>query len=139
MKMLLASLCGGILMFLLGWLFYGFLLMDFFTANTTQYEGLMNEMPNLVLIFISNLGLAFLLSFIFQQWAGIKTLTGGLTAGLIIGLVLGVIYDLYILASMNLYSVTLVIVDILTNTVMTGILGAFIGWFLGTGKKKEAV
>jgi hypothetical protein len=138
-KILLATLCGGILMFLLGWLIFGILLMDFYTANTIQYEGLMKEMPNLLLLFISNLLSAFLLSFIFQRWAGIKTFIGGLNGGLIIGLLLGLIYDLYFLASMNLYPVSLMVVDVIANAIMVGLVGGFIGWFLGTGKKKEAV
>ena len=136
-KLIIATIAGGVAYFLLGWLIYGILLMDFFIANSIQYEGLWKEMPNLVLMFISNLLGAFLLAFIFHTWAGIKTFLGGLTGGLILGLIMSLMWDLYFLASMNLYSVTLVVVDVLVGTLFTGIIGALIGWILGFGKKGE--
>jgi len=139
LKVIIATIAGGVAYFLLGWLIYGILMMDFYTANTIQYPGLWKEMPNLLLMFISNLLGAFLLAFIFHRWAGIKTFLGGLTGGLILGLILALMWDLYFLSSMNLYSVTLVVVDVIVSTIFTGIIGGLIGWILGFGKKEEAM
>ncbi len=138
-KIIVATIAGGVAYFLLGWLIYGILLMDFYTANTIQYAGLWKEMPNLLLMFLSNLLGAFLLAFIFHRWAGISTFSGGLTGGLILGLILALMWDLYFLSSMNLYSVTLVVVDVIVSTIFTGIIGGLIGWILGFGKKEEAM
>lgn len=136
-KLIIATIAGGVAYFLLGWLIYGILLMDFYMANTIQYPGLWKEMPNLWLMFISNLLGAFLLAFIFHTWAGIKTFLGGLTGGLILGLILSLMWDLYFLSSMNLYSVSLVVADVLVGTLFTGIIGGLIGWILGFGKKNK--
>jgi len=138
-KVTIATIAGGVAYFLLGWLIYGILLMDFYTANTIQYPGLWKEMPNLLLMFISNLLGAFLLAFIFHRWAGIKTFLGGLTGGLILGLILSLMWDLYFLSSMNLYSLTLVLVDVIVGTIFTGIIGGLIGWILGFGKKDKVI
>ena len=140
-KLIIASLAGGVLMFFLGWLVYGVLLMSFYEANTTHYEGLMKEMPNMYLMVLSNLLMGFLLAFMFQRWAGFKTLSAGLTGGLIFGFLIALIYDLYFLACMNLFPLKLMIVDVIVSTVITCITGALIGWILGFEKKKtpEAV
>ena len=71
-KLILATLAGGILYFLLGWLIYGVLLMDFSMANTTQYAGLMKDMPDLLVLFLGNLSFALLMAWIFQKWANIS-------------------------------------------------------------------
>ncbi len=132
---LLTVLVGAIFLFLVGWLVYGFLLMDYYAANVIHYDGLMKEMPNLLLIFISNLSWAFLFTIIYERWAGIKNFKDGFVAGLIIGLPLFITFDLWFLAGMNLYSTASIIVDIIVNTVISGLLGGLIGWMLGFRKE----
>ena len=137
-KAILAAVAGAIFAFLLGWLIYGILLMDFYEANTTHYDGLMKEMPNLVLIFLNNLIWSFLLAFIFYRWGAIKSMGNGMKGGIIIGLPVALSFDLYILAGMNLFTPTLVVVDVIVSTVMTALVGGLIGFILGTGKKAAA-
>lgn len=136
-KIILSAIVGSIFYFLLGWLIYGFLLMDFFAENTKQYEGLMYEMPNLLLYFLANLSLSYLLAFIFQKWAGIKTISRGFSAGFLIGLFLSISIDLMNYASMDLYTPTLLVVDIIANSVIIALVGGSIGWILGFDKKSE--
>jgi hypothetical protein len=135
-KIILAAIAGSIIYFLLGWLIFGFLLMDFFAENTKFYEGLIYEMPNLLLVFLSNLSLSYLLAFIFQKWADIKTLSKGFTAGFFIGLFLSISIDLMFYASMDLYTPTVVVIDIIANSVIIAFVGGSIGWILGIDKKK---
>jgi len=136
-KIILAAIAGSILYFLLGWLIYGFLLMDFFVENTKFYEGLMYEMPNFLLYFLANLSLSYLIAFIFQKWANIKTISKGFSAGFFIGLFLSISIDLMFYASMDLYTPTGVVVDIIVNSVIIGVAGGSIGWILGFEKKTE--
>jgi hypothetical protein len=130
-KLILATLAGGILYFLLGWLIYGVLLMDFSMANTTQYAGLMKEMPDLLVLFLGNLSFALLMAWIFQKWANISSAGSGFSAGLFIGFLFAVTVDFMFYSMMNLYSITMVIVDIITTSVMSAIIGACIAWVLG--------
>ncbi|MBK7856274.1 MAG: hypothetical protein IPJ79_16525 [Bacteroidetes bacterium] len=46
-KVIAAAIAGAITTFMLGWLIYGMLLMDFMEANTVKYEGLMLNPQNL--------------------------------------------------------------------------------------------
>lgn len=137
-KVILAGIAGAVVAFLLGWLLWGVLAMDFMMANTTHYEGLMKEMPNLFLIFLSNLIWGLFVAYVFDRWASISTFTGGMVGGLIIALPISLMFDLYFLAGMNLYNVQAVVVDVLLNTVVGVVIGGVIGWVLGTGKKAVA-
>jgi hypothetical protein len=134
-KLILASVIGAVVAFLLGWLIFGIILMGFYEANTTQYTGLMKEVPNLFLMIIANFFMAFLLSFIFQRWAGFKTFMQGLNGGMLIGFCVGLSYDLFFIAMMNLYNTKVMVVDVLANTILMGIVGGVIALILGYEKK----
>lgn len=132
---MLAGLAGGIFYFFLGWLVYGILLMNFYTANSTHYDGLNKEMPVMWMLALSNLLMGYFLAFIFDRWARISTLKGGFIGGLSIGLFVSLIYDFSFLSMMNLMNFTLAIVDILVSSVVIGMVGAVVGWVLGYKKK----
>ncbi len=137
-RAILAAIAGAIFAFFLGWLVFGILLMDYYTAHITHYDGLMKEMPNLVLIALSNLIWGFLFAFVFERWAGIKTISGGILGGIILGLPVMLIFDLYSLAGMNLFSPTLIVVDVIINTLMIALMGGLIGLILGLKKQAAA-
>jgi hypothetical protein len=134
-RLIIASIAGAVLYFLLGWLIYGILLTGFYEANTVHYEGLYKAMPNLALLFISNLTMAFLMSLIFQRWAKFTGFSKGMTGGIILGFFISLTYDLSFLSMFNLYNAPATIVDVLVSTVIVGIVGGFIGWILGYVKK----
>jgi len=136
-KMLLAALGGAVTFFILGWIIYGLLLMGFFEANSIHYEGLMYEMPNIFLIFISNLATAVLLAYIFDNWANFRTFSKGFMGGVIIGILIAISYDLMSLATMNLMNTTAVFVDIIAGTIIIGITGGIVALILGTGKASK--
>jgi len=137
LKLFLATIAGAIIAFFFGWLVYGVMLMDFFTANTIHYEGLMMEMPNIFLLALGYLAISFFMAFVFQRWAAFTTFMSGLYGGLVIGFFFSFTFDLYIMAGMNLYTPTSTIVDIVVNTVIYGITGGVIAFILGLKKEKE--
>lgn len=139
-RVLAATVAGGIVIFFLGWLIFGVLLMEFMKAHTINYPGLLKEpMPDMIPLALANLAWAWLIAFIFDYWAGIKTFVAGLKGGALImfPLILGL--DLMYLAFMNLYQgFTPLIVDVTASTVIGAIGGGVIGLVLGmVGKKAE--
>jgi hypothetical protein len=136
-KAIIAAVVGAIAYFLLGWLVYGLLLMDYYTAHTIHYEGLMKSDMNLPILFLDNLSWAFLLSFIFDRWAGIRTFKGGLFGGLIIAFFAGLSMNLYYLSAMNLFTTGLLFADLLANMFVNAIVGGVIGFMLGIGQKGD--
>jgi hypothetical protein len=133
MRVLLATLAGAITLFVLGYLIWGMLLASYFKDNEIQYAGLSKQpTPNLVSFFLSNLALAFLLAFVFDQWASISTFVGGLGGGAMIGVLIHLSWKLSLMGYMNLYKkITPVVVDVLAEVARTSLAGGAIGTVLG--------
>ena len=129
-KTLLAGLLAGIITFLLGWLIFGMLLMDFYMSNSTLYTGLMKDPPDFVAIFIANLSWGLLIAYIFNL-AGIKTTQNGAIKGVIIFFLVVLGVDLLYYAQMNLFGLKVILVDVIANVVLGAIVGAFVGWWYG--------
>lgn len=133
-KRILATLVGFVTYFLLGWLIYGMALSGFMEAETTP-AGLAVTRTDETMIWwamiVSNIFLAYFLVYIFGTWANISTFMGGLKAGLTLGLIIAIAFDLMFYSMSDMMTVNGYIVDILVTTVMWGITGGVIGWFLG--------
>ena len=119
----ISGLVGGIVNFLLGWVFYGMLFKDSFP----QPEESTNTM---LLIFLGCLTFALFIAYIYTQWAQIKTLATGAKAGAIIGLFLGLNWNIWAVI-MNDRTLETLLLDTAITVVMTAITGAAIGMVLG--------
>ncbi len=133
-KVLLGALIAGVAAFLLGWLIFGILLMDFYLANSTEYPGLMKDSPNFVLIFVANVAWGLMLSYVFNL-ANIRSVRNGAISGAIIFLLTSLGIDLLYLAQMNLMNTTAIVVDVIANAFLGLIIGAILGWWFSRGVK----
>jgi hypothetical protein len=134
-KTLLGALIAGVISFLLGWLIFGILLMDYYSAHMVQYTGLTKNPPEIWIIAISNLVWGLLIAWIFSI-AGINTVSKGFSTGFIIALLMVLGFDLLMYAQMNLFDIRMLGVDVVLNAVMGGITGAVLGWWFGRAKVK---
>ncbi len=130
-KTILGTLAGTVVMFLAGWAIWGFALFNIQKNHTQEYEGLMPDMPNMLLMALSMVSAALLFTIIFDRWAGIKTFKTGAMAGAVIALLIGLNHDLMWLASANLIDGTVVLTNIVGNLVWGALAGGVIGWVLG--------
>jgi hypothetical protein len=132
-KRMLATLAGFVVFFLLGWILYGMLLMDFLTSNQGAATGVMRADTEMIwwALAVGNLLQAYLLVYIFGNWANITTFGGGFRAGVIIGLIIGYGYDLTMYGTTHIMNLTATLVDPIVVAVMMGISGGVIGVVLG--------
>ena len=139
-RLLAATVAGGITFFLLGFLIYGLILeQSVMKPNMNTYPGLMNEMPVWAPLVLANLVSALLLSYIFDQWAGIRTFAGGIKGGAIVWFLIALSFQLMFLAFMNLHKNYIpVVADVIGSTVMGAIGGGVIGQVLGMMNKQAA-
>lgn len=137
-KFVLSGIIGGICYFLLGWLFYGFLLRSYFEANGGTAIGVNREMPILWILFIGHLSLAFLVATIFS-WRKIFTPSAGAKSGAIIGFLSGLGTNFIMYATSNIINKMTVMANVSTTTVMTLITGTVIAIILGKGKQQAWV
>ncbi len=134
-KILLGGIAGGLAFFLLGWVVYGMLLMDYTTANNNQCS--MRPMQEMIwwAMIISNLAFGFLLSVVFS-WSNTTSVMAGVKVAVIIGLLISISMDLSSYAMTSMFSnFTAVFVDIIAFTVMSAITGAVVALVMGMGKK----
>ena len=90
-----------------------------------------------MVIFLSNLVMAFMLAVVFEYWASIRTFVGGLKSGAILGFLIALSIDLGELGYVNLYKgYALIPVDVLAETVRTALAGGVIGAVLGMMNRK---
>ena len=135
-KFAIGTLAGGVAFFLLGWLLYGILFMNYFEANAGSATGVSKESMNMVALFLGNLAMAALYTLIFLRWANISTFMGGLKAGALIGLLVALGLDLTMFGTTNLMTLNGMVMDVVVSTVMSAIAAGVIGWVLGMGKKE---
>lgn len=129
-KTLIGGFLAAILSFLLGWLIFGILLMDYYAANMKTYEGLTKTEPVMWAIALANLCYGMLLAYIFQL-GGIVTASKGFITAMIVSMLTSMSFNLYMHAQMDLYNGSLLVIDVLINMVFGGIVGAFLGWWFG--------
>lgn len=122
---LVGGIVGGIVDYLLGWLFYGILFMDAFGGK---------EPENMLFIFLGCMSFGFLISFVFTRWAHITTATTGLKGGVVMGLFAG-LQSNFFSNSMNANpDYQLIALDMAIMIVMGALVGAAIG--IVNGKMK---
>ncbi len=136
MKIIRGTFFGGIAYFLIGWLVWGILLMDFYTANFNQCSG----RPEMEMIWwaliVSNLSIALLLT-LFLKWSGAKGIVDGLKTGALFGFLYAFTLDLGFYSMTTMFNnFTAIVVDIVVNTLVMAVLGLII--VLTWGKEKTA-
>tara|TARA_R110002126_G_scaffold180762_6_gene329575 strand:+ start:3067 stop:3459 length:393 start_codon:yes stop_codon:yes gene_type:complete len=115
-----SGIVGGIVDFLLGWLFYGIIFIDTFP----QPEESANTM---LFIFLGCLTFGLFVAYIYTKWAQITTALTGAKAGAIIGLFIGLFSNFFNLAMNTESTMELAGLDVLISIVMASIIGAVIG------------
>ncbi len=130
-KILLGGIAGGVSFFLLGWLIYGILLIDYTTANYNQCAA--RPMQDMIwwAIILSNLSSGFLLSLVFS-WSNTSGLMTGAKVAGIIGFLYALAVDLSVYSMSTAFSnLSALLVDIIAYTVMSAIAGVVIGLVMG--------
>lgn len=130
-RVLLAALAGGVAAFLLGWLIYGFLVMDLMRSVNPQVAGYEKAEPELWALALSNIVWALLYALVFSRWAQISTFISGAVGGAWMAVLIALSIDLYFIAATNIMSFNGLLVDVVVNAVMGAAVGGVVGWVLG--------
>jgi hypothetical protein len=134
MKILRGTVFGGIVYFLLGWLFYGILLMDFFSANMNQCANKPDGGMIWWAMIVSNLVTALLLTLILR-WSGAKSIIDGLKTGALFGILLTLSFDLSSWSMTTMYNnFGTLVADVAVSTLILAVEGMII--VLLWGKEK---
>ena len=121
---ILGAIAGGIAMFLVGYLFFGFLFADFFMANSNQYPGLMKDPPNVLLIFLFNLVWAWIIAFVMEYSIREVSPIGGAILGAVLMFAIALGMDIEYEAFMNMHKS---FVPLIAHMVIVAFMGALAG------------
>ena len=128
---LLASLAGGIIFFVTGFVFYGVLLHDFMVASSAA--GVMKETPDFGPLILSQLIFGAFLTMVLRRWPGAGTLVQGAKAGAVLVLLLGLGFSLVQYATMNVIEAAVVPVEAVVASIRGALAGGAIGAVLSRG------
>ena len=132
-KILLATLGGAVVLFLLGGLIYGLLLADMLAGMMEAGKACMNDPISMPWIIVANIVQALLLAMVLDKF-GISTVQSGAIAAAWITLLIGVMFDSWMFAQFNFMTTNMMVIDVIANTLMGALAGAVIGWILGKVK-----
>jgi hypothetical protein len=125
MKILRGTIFGGIAYFLLGWLVWGILLMDFMSAHMNQCAARPEGAMIWWAMIVAALVVALLLSLILY-WAKAKGI-GGLLIGALFGVLYASFVDFSTWSMTTMYSsIETMLTDILASAVVYALVGIVI-------------
>ena len=127
-RFLIATVIGGVSLFLVGSVVWGFVLANAYPVSVVD-----REVPLILWLALSQLAWAAVLTVIIGKWPGASTPGGGFKAAAIIGFLTSVSVGLGFYAMMTLPVSVMTYVDPFLWAINFGIAGAAIGWWLGRG------
>ena len=127
-KLLIGGIIGGILFFLLDWLVYGNLLMNFMKDNPGTAMNVSRAQSDMQYLYlaIGNLSGGFLLSYIFVR-ANVNSFSSGLVTAGVVSALLSVAVDVTMYGWSNIMSKKSLMADVLAYIVIGAVVGAIIG------------
>lgn len=135
-KFLIGGIVAGILYFLLGYLFFGNLLAQYFIDHPGATVGIDRAMDHFQwwALILGNFASGFLLAYVFAK-AGVSTLLSGFITGGIIGLLMSSSYNLVMYATTNVTSKHAMAAHVGAFVIISAIVGAVVGAIMGLGNK----
>jgi len=121
---LVSGVVGGIVNFLLGWVFYGMLFKDIYP------EG---ENMNLLFTFLGCLTSGLFIAYIFTKWAGITNPVTGIKAGAVIGFFTSLSMNLFMYSNRTVNYQNMAL-DVIITIVISAFMGAIIAFVNGKMK-----
>jgi hypothetical protein len=130
-RFVMATLAGGITVFVMGYLIYGLATASFFAANQGSAIGVMKETPDFLYLGLGQLVFGALLAVVIGKWARVSGAGAGLQIGAVLGLLFGFGIDLTLYGVDNISTLTATLVDPFLVAIQMACGGAVVGAVLG--------
>ena len=124
-RILTGTVVGGIVLFLLGYLIFGIVFADFFTANAGSATDVPKMPPDFVSLGIGQLAWGAVLTLILG-WAGVRSIGQGVTTAGLAGLLIFLGVDLTLYATSNTQNLTAALVDPILAAILFAAAGGAI-------------
>ena len=125
----LATLAGGIVFFVTGFLFYGLLLQEFMMA--ADKGGVLKDTPDFGILILSQLIFGAFLTMVLRRWPDAGTVAEGAKAGAVLMLLLALGSSLAQYATTNAIEAPVIAVNAVVGAIRGALAGGAIGAVLG--------
>ncbi len=138
-KLFIGSIVGGILIFLLDWLIFGNLLMNFMKDNPGTALNVNRAQADMQFMYLAvgSLSGGALLAYIFEK-ANVNSVASGLVTGGVICFFMNLSIDATMYGWSNIMSKKGMTADILAGVLIGAIVGAVIGFIYSKFSRKTA-
>ena len=130
-RLIIGTIVGGIVLYILGYLIWELVFADFFAANAGSATGVYRDNPVIWALALGTLSYAALLTLAIGTRGGSTTIVDGLKIGAIVGFLMWFGSDFIHYGIANIANLTATIADSLLELVRAGISGAIIAAVLG--------
>jgi hypothetical protein len=124
------TIVGGVVLYVLGYVFFELLLGDFYAANGGSATGVMREAPIFWALGVGAAAYTLLVLYALKSQGAAVSMASGMKAGAIVGCLIWLCADFTLYGITNMSNLTLTIVDPAMEIVRGGILGAVLGMVL---------
>ncbi len=125
-RLVIGTVAGGIALFILGYVIWNMLFVEFFAANAGSVTGVAKDPQVMWAIAVGTLSYAALITLAIGTRAGSATIVEGLKIGAIVGGLMWFGADMIIYGVWNVSNLTAAIADSLLELIRAGISGAVI-------------
>ena len=130
MKFAVGSVVCGMLMYAVGYVFWDILLLDYYTANSGAAGAGLRENQVLWAALLGTLIYGALVTHLVGAKSGATTMASGLKAGALAGFLLWGAANFIVFGFLDLWYITVVLLDIVLETVRGAIGGAAVALLL---------
>lgn len=126
-RLVLSTLVGGLVSFVLGGVIYGVGLAGFFEQHLGSASGVMRDPMVFWALALSELAGAALLTLVIGSWARVAGAAAGARLGAIVGLLVSIFFDFNIYGTTHVFDLTAALVDPVIGAARFAVTGAVIG------------
>jgi len=135
-KLTLSTLAATVVLFLLGFLWYGMLMADFYASNGGGATDVGKDPLDMWALILGILIISCAMAYLFPKWSrGANNAKQGFIFGALIGLITGFGTAFITYGTSNFMNMTGTIVDGIFNIVQKGLAGIVIALVYGRGKE----
>lgn len=127
---IVGTIAGGIVLYVLGYVFFDLLLGDFYAANGGSATGVMRETPIFWALGVGAIAYTVLVLYALGSQGASVSMASGMKAGAVVGFLIWLCADFTLYGITNMSNLTVTVVDPLVEIVRGGITGAVLGMVL---------
>jgi hypothetical protein len=125
-RLIIGTIVGGIVLYVVGSLFWGMMFADFFESNVGSATGVTRDPQLIWSVVIGTLAYGMLLTLSIESQSGSASVVDGAKVGAVVGMLIWITADFILYGTSNVSNLTGTVADTALEFVRGGVCGAVI-------------